>query len=258
MTSVIDRPGITLNNEPLILGEKMSVNNMSTFNFKATYSQIIGWLTALGMILAIFGCATTSHSNIPAQNRTKSLEAENGAALKPSEEKTAAEKSPAVTPPKSIAAWIPKGSGAFTIDAQRMFHGIGGSTSSSNPILLRASADNRSREELALILTRFISFVTNTYWNKDGGRESSDVGNLQLLNDTFAAAARDALSKSRISGHWQDPKSGEFYSLCRLPLSDLITAMAGDTRLDRRSRDYFLKNAEKLYDLFSRGKVEPS
>lgn len=240
----------------------MPVNNMSTDKIKATYFQIIGLIAAVGMIIAVFGCAAASRSDIPVPNDTNSMNAESGAEnrteTKSTQEQTPAQKAPKITPPKSIAAWVPKGTGVFTIDAQRMFHGIGGSTSSSNPILLRASADNRSREELADILKRFISFVTDTYWNKDGGRESSDVGNLQLLNDTFLAAAMDALTRSRIAGHWQDPKSKEFYSLCRLPLADLIVAVAEDTRLDRRSREYFLENAERLYDLFSRKKVESS
>jgi hypothetical protein len=161
-------------------------------------------------------------------------------------------------PPKSIAVWIPKGSGAFTIDATRVFHGIGWSTS-SNPILLRASADNRSREELSNVLTRFLTYVTEIYWNEGGGQGSSDVGNLDVLKETFFAIAEETLSDSRIAGHWQDPKSGEYYSLCQLSLSDLITSIANDTRLDQRSREYFLKNAETLYDQFSReSRVEAS
>ena len=167
-------------------------------------------------------------------------------------EKEPDKETPKIVPPKSIAMWIPKGSGAFVVDDHRMFHGIGGADGSNNPILLRASADNRSREELAKILNRFMVYATEIYWNEDGGKSSSQVGNLDVLKNTFVAVARDILSTSQISGHWQDPKNGEFYSLCQLPLSKLTGAVANDKRLDSRSKAYFLENAVRLYDQFGR------
>lgn len=234
------------------------MNRMCPYKTISINFQMVVLISTLCVFLSVSGCATLSAPNVPTQNKPAATADGSQTDIDISGKKTAAETAPKVTPPKSIALWVPKGSGTFTIDDQRLFHGIGGSKSSSNPILLRASADNRSREKLEDIISQFIRFVVNTYWNKDGGRQSSDVGNLQLLKDTFMAAARDTLAKSRIAGHWQDPKSGEFYSLCQFPLSDLIAAMANDTRLDQRSREYFLKNAERLYDLFSKGGVESS
>lgn len=201
------------------------------------------------LTMAVIGCAGLKQPPVmsPPQDDNKTVKV--NPPVKRDAPKTGKEVK--VTPPKSIAAWIPKGSGAFIVDTNRIFHGIGGATSSSNPILLRASADNRSRDELSKVLTQFTTFVLETYWNKGGGRDSSDVGNFEVLNEAFLAVVQNILSSSRIAGHWQDPKSGEFYALCQLTLAELKAAIANDTRLDRRSRDYFLENAESLYDQFS-------
>lgn len=212
--------------------------------------QPIGWIFWISMAMVTAGCATSGPSTPSKANPTDIIEKKPSSIPKTVKKKALPNRDNEVPSPKSIATWIPKGSGAFTIDTTRVFHGIGGSTS-SNPILLRASADNRSREELSNVLMLFFTFVTETYWNEDGGQESSDVGNLEVLKETFFAVAEETLSNSQIAGHWQDPKSGEYYSLCQLPLSDLMNGFANDTRLDRRSREYFLENAEKLYDQFS-------
>jgi len=211
------------------------------------------WTVALMLIVVtvVCGCATQQMTASGTQNGNVVTSPANGKGeiAQPTQTPKDVKK---VIPPQSIAMWVPKGSGTFIIDTQRLFHGIGGSTSSNNPILLRASADNRSREELTALLSRFITYVTDTYWNQDGGRTSSDVANLQVLQNTFLAVARDSLTRSRIAGHWQDPKSGEFYALCQLTLADLMAAVGKDTRLDKRSRDYFLQQGQRLYDQFSR------
>ena len=217
---------------------------------KNSSMQPIGWILWFTLAIVTAGCATPGPPTPSKAQPEDIIEKKPSLSPKTVEKKAPPKKDRETPSPKSIATWIPKGSGAFTINATRLFHGIGGSTN-RNPILLRASADNRSRKELSNVLTRFLTFVTETYWNKDGGQESSDVGNLKVLKETFFAVAEETLSNSRIAGHWQNPKSGEYYSLCRLSLSDLIAGVANDTRLDRRSKEYFLKNAEKLYDEFS-------
>jgi hypothetical protein len=217
---------------------------------KKSSLQPIGWIVWFTLVMVTIGCATPGPPT-PSKARPEDIiEKKPSLSSETVEKKAPPKKEHKISPPRSIASWIPKGSGSFTVNATRMFHGIGGSTS-RNPILLRASADNRSREELSNVIIRFVNFVTETYWNKDGGQESSAVGNLNVLKETFFAVAEETLSNSRIVGHWQDPESKEYYSLCRLPLSDLITGIANDTRLDRRSREYFLKNAKNLYDQFS-------
>lgn len=221
---------------------------ISHCSFRTVYHFVKSGILSIGLAMAIVGCATLNQPSVPQSDPAdKRDEAEPSA--KDHSAKT--ENEITVTPPKSIAAWIPKGSGAFVIDTNRVFHGIGGAKSSSNPILLRVSADNHSRKELSNILTRFTTFVLEIYWNKDGGRESSDVGNFKVLTDAFLAVAQKTLSTSRIAGHWQDPISGKFYALCQLTLAELKAAVAADTRLERRSREYFLQNADSLYDQFS-------
>lgn len=208
------------------------------------------WILGTGLMMIVSGCAAPGPVRPSKAKPTDIIEKTPSPPPKTTEKKAPSKSAASGLAAKSIATWIPKGSGAFTIDTARIFHGIGGSTS-RNPILLRASADNRSREALSTVLTRFLDFMVKTYWDKGGGKEGSDVGNLEVLKETFFAIGRKTLANSYIAGHWQDPKSGEYYSLCRLPLADLITSVANDSRLDRPSRDYFLQNVKALYDQFS-------
>ncbi len=237
------------------------MNRKSADHFRNFFWDSLMFITWTVLLSVVIGCAATPIQRGPAPQTGGGSAQDSG--VEPKERisggKESVKEEAKFVPPKSIAVWVPKGSGAFFVDSHRVFHGIGGGAGSSNPILLRASADNRSREELAEILDQFVTFVTETYWNKDGGKSSSQVGNLDVLKNAFVAVTKNVLSSSKISGHWQDPKSGEFYSLCQLPLSELIGAVAEDKRLDGRSKAYFLENAEKLYDQFSQaGGVEAS
>ena len=207
------------------------------------------WLLGLSLMMIVSGCATPGPARPSKTKTTDIIEKKPPPPPKTTEKKAPPKSAASDLAEKSIAAWVPKGSGAFTINAARIFHGVGGSTS-RNPILLRASADNRSREALLTVLTRFLDFMVRTYWDKGGGKESSDVGNLEVLKETFLAIGQKTLANSYIAGHWQDPESGEYHSLCRLSLADLIKSVANDSRLDRRSRDYFLQNVKTLYDQF--------
>ena len=144
----------------------------------------IGWILWFTLVMVIVGCATAGPPTPSKAQPGDIIEKKPSLNPKTVEKKAPPKKDHEIPSPESIATWIPKGSGAFTINTTRLFHGIGGSTS-RNPILLRASADNRSREELSNILIRFLTFVTETYWNKDGGQESSAVGNLKYLKKHF-------------------------------------------------------------------------
>ena len=215
------------------------------------HMHLLVWILGMSLMM-VSGCATPGPARPSKAKPTDIIEKTPPKPPKTPEKKALpkSEKTSGLAE-KSIAAWIPKGSGVFTINTARIFHGVGGSTN-RNPILLRASADNRSREELSTVLTRFLDFVVKTYWDKGGGKESSDVGNLKVLKESFFAIGQQTLTNSYIAGHWQDSKTGEYYSLCRLSLTDLITAVANAGRLDRRSRDYFLQNVKALYDQFSK------
>ncbi|MGD9210082.1 MAG: hypothetical protein PVI90_04870, partial [Desulfobacteraceae bacterium] len=193
--------------------------NISIYNLNTICQSLKGGILWIALAIGIMGCAAMNQppASQPSQE-DKVVEKKTLPERHTDQTENKAEKETKVIPPKSIAVWIPKGSGAFIVDTNRVFHGIGGATGSSIPILLRASADKNSREELSKVVTQFVTFVIETYWNKGGGRESSDVGNLEVLNNAFLAVAQNTLSSSRIAGHWQDPDSGEFYALCQLPL----------------------------------------
>ncbi len=233
---------------PVIQGELVPVNHIKRSNLRTAYYILTKGIVWLSVAALGFGCATI---NQPPASQLPSTEQQVDAKRSGENQKSETEGKLTVMPPKTIAAWIPKGSGAFVIDSRRIFHGIGGAKSSSNPILLRASADNHSRRELSEVLQHYTLFVLEAYWSEGGGRDSSNVVNFEVLSDAFLAVVRKTLSSSRIVGHWQHPKSGEFYALCQLTLTELKDAVANDTRLERRSQEFFIQNAESLYDQFS-------
>jgi len=69
-------------------------------------------------------------------------------------------------------AWIDKGNGAFAGEMGEAFYGVGSSWGIQNPSLLRSSADNRARTEVARVFKTYTSALMEDY------QASTMAGNL--------------------------------------------------------------------------------
>ncbi len=67
-----------------------------------------------------------------------------------------------------LPAWTSRGSVAVETDGKRVFYGVGAASGIKNPALLRQTADNRARNELAKVFETFSASLMKDYANSDG------------------------------------------------------------------------------------------
>jgi hypothetical protein len=124
--------------------------------------------------------------------------------------------------------WVLKGSSAYAKDKGRSFYGVASATNIGNSSLLRTAADNRARNDLA----KSIQFYSAS-----------------LMKDYMASTVTiQTLSGVEIIDHWQNPETGELFSLAKLDLSAIKEAAEKSKELNSQVKEYVRKNADALHD----------
>lgn len=122
--------------------------------------------------------------------------------------------SPNANPSDSgVPGWVQQGSAALTSGKGRVFYGVGTATDIKNPSLLRSTADNRARDELAKVLQVFSASLMKDYSASSGEQQIE-----QAVKTVSSSALKGVEIVDRYMG-----ADGAFYSLAAL---DLDTAMA--------------------------------
>ncbi len=67
-----------------------------------------------------------------------------------------------------LPAWVSRGSAAFNNSGARAFYGVGSASGIKNPALLRSTADNRARAELAKVFEVFSASLMKDYASSSG------------------------------------------------------------------------------------------
>jgi hypothetical protein len=148
--------------------------------------------------------------------------------------------------------WVARGSGAFEIAGERVFCGVGRASGIPNPILLRAAADNRAKDELVMVLNGYMAFLADAYWVQLKATDEAAAAQGQMLKETAAALVESSLSQAAIVDHRQ--VDGSVASLCRLKLPAFKALIVDDERLEHRFRNFCEAQAESLHASYSRAK----
>ena len=142
-------------------------------------------------------------------------------------------------------AWVNRGSGAFPAD-KRTFYGMGSANGIKNPSLLRTTADNRARAELAKVFETYSASLMKDY-------SSSDAQNVQQAVKTFSASSQQG---AEVVDRYTNAQ-GVMYSLCKLDLDrakDLIAAAQASGAIRSFAKDHADKAYDDLNQMMSPGK----
>lgn len=113
---------------------------------------------------------------------------------------------------EGVPVWVQRGGGAVSQDGERAFYGVGIANNIANPALLRTTADNRARNDLAKVLETYSASLMQDYM-ASGGEQQVE----QAIKTFTSVSLRGAEIVDRyMSGE------GTTYSLAKL---DLQTAM---------------------------------
>jgi len=143
--------------------------------------------------------------------------------------------------------WVWKGSGAFDADKGKVFYGVGIASDIKNKALLRTTADNRARAEIAKTLETYVAVLAKDYMASTSAGAMAVSPDEQHVEEALKTFSKTTLHGAIIVDRWLDREVGIFYSLCELDMLAFKDALDNYKELDSKVRDYIRKNAEKMH-----------
>ena len=143
--------------------------------------------------------------------------------------------------------WVIKGSGAFGGDRGKVFYGVGSASMMRNRSLMRTAADNRARSELAKIFEFYTASLMKDYMASTVGGDPNLISEEQHVEQAIKTVTSTTLSGVEIVNHWEDERTGEFFSLARLDLGAFTDSLDKVRELDEKVKEHIKENAEKLH-----------
>ncbi len=148
--------------------------------------------------------------------------------------------------------WVKKGSGAFGKEKGQFFYGVGSATGIKNNSLLRTTAENRARNEVAKVFQTYTASLMKDYMASTTAGEMNVTSEEQHVEQAIKTVTSMTLSGVEIIDYWQNTSTGEFYALARLDLVAFKENLEGSKELNTKVRDYIRENAGKLHEQLER------
>jgi hypothetical protein len=119
--------------------------------------------------------------------------------------------------------WIMRGNVAMTLeDGRRVFYGVGAASGIKNIALLRSTADNRGRNELAKVFEVFSASLMKDYM-----RSSTGGGDEQVVENAVKTAVSASLKGTEVVDRYAEA-DGTLYALAALDLKVLKEVLAAE------------------------------
>lgn len=151
----------------------------------------------------------------------------------------------ATKPPKP--AWVEKGSGAFGGEMGKAFYGVGSAWGIQNPSLLRSTADNRARAEVARVFETYTASLMKDYQASTMAGNPAETSEEQHVEQTIKTFTKAELAGVQIVDHWKDPESEEFFALARMDYSTFEEYLKQGSELSEAVRQRVVERAEKAF-----------
>ncbi|GBE00146.1 hypothetical protein BMS3Abin07_02193 [bacterium BMS3Abin07] len=143
--------------------------------------------------------------------------------------------------------WVVKGSGAFADERGKVFYGVASAYGIRNPSLLRQTADDRARNEVAKIFQFYTASLAKDYMASTMAGDPNATSEEQHVEQAIKTVTSMTLSGVEIVDHWDNPKTGELFSLARLDLAAFKNNLQRARELNGKVRDYIRQNADRLH-----------
>ncbi len=144
--------------------------------------------------------------------------------------------------------WVEKGSGAFGGELNKGFYGVGSAWGIQNPSLLRTTADNRARAEVARIFKTYTAALMKDYQASTMAGNPEETSEEQHVEQTIKTFTKAELSGVQIIDHWKDPESEELFALARMDFSTFEDYLKRGSELSEEVRQRVVERAEKAFE----------
>ncbi len=149
-------------------------------------------------------------------------------------------------------AWVDKGSGAFEGELGKVFYGVGVGFGPKNPSLLRSTADNRARAEIAKIFKTYTAALMKDYAASTMAGNPEETSEEQHVEQTIKTFTKAELAGVEIVNHWKDTETGELFALARMDLNAFENFLDKANELSEAVREKVVQHAEKAFEDLSR------
>ncbi len=143
--------------------------------------------------------------------------------------------------------WVMKGGGAFDIEKGQVFYGVGVASGIKNKALMRSTADNRARKDIALTLEAYVAFLAKDYMASTTAGDMTATSEEQHVEEALKTFTKTTLHGAVIVDRWMDEEDNSMYSLCELDMVAFKDMLDNYKELDSKVRDYVRENAAKLH-----------
>ena len=169
-----------------------------------------------------------------------------------------AEKITETTPIQDLKApgWVVKGSGAFSGHHGKVFYGVGSAAEIKNPSLLRMASEDRARAALAKEIQVYTASLQKDYMESMNGGSANATSESQLVESAIKTITAMTLRGVQIVDHWQNPATGELFSLARVDIELLKNNLDQTKDIDPNTKEYIRKNADRLYKQLEQKEAE--
>ena len=144
--------------------------------------------------------------------------------------------------------WVIKGSGAFGGSKGDVFYGVGSAQGIKNFPLLRVTADDRARNEVAKVFEFYTASLAKDYMASTTVGDMKVTAEEQHVEAVIKTVTATTLSGVEIMEHWQNPATGELFSLAKLDLKAFEDLTRKSDELNENVKNYVRDNAKRLHD----------
>lgn len=148
--------------------------------------------------------------------------------------------------------WVLKGTGAFESQDTKVFYGLGSAHGIKDPSLLRTTAENRARNEIAKIFQVYTSSLMKDYRASTSARDADAVSEEHHTEEAIKTVTSMTLSGVKIIDYWQNPKTGELFTLARLDLEEFKNSLEKAKELNAKVKEQIIRNADRLHEELSK------
>ncbi len=149
---------------------------------------------------------------------------------------------------KKAPDWVVHGGGAIDTDNTKTFYGVGSATGIRNMSLLRTTADNRARNDLAKVIQFYSASLMKDYMSSTIADDPNVTSEEQHVEQAIKTVTSQTLSGVQIVDHWQNPATMEMFALAKIDLDAFKDNLEKVKQLDGRVKDYIKQNADRLHD----------
>lgn len=149
--------------------------------------------------------------------------------------------------PDGTPKWVQKGSGVYEEDQGKAFYGVGIANGIRNLSLLRQTADNRARGEIAKMFDLYVAAMMKDYQASTTAGDFQSSAEEQDVVSVQQTITETALRGVEIRDHWRDPADDSEWSLAVLRLDAMMQSINNAKALNAQVRDHVRANAQRAF-----------